>query len=142
MANTSDKNRQYHVTGHFSVSMFYEDTDLSGFVYHANYLKFFERAREELVGIEYLKDCQKHGVHFVVARADLQYRKPAVHGDQLSIESQLTFSRSPVSSYVQRAWRGDEMLVEGQIRIAALSLDNRPVRLSDPVFDHLVSLTH
>ena len=62
----------------FSVRVYYEDTDHSGVVYHANYLKYFERAREHLLGVDELVALwNEQGVGFVVYRADITYKKGA-----------------------------------------------------------------
>jgi len=58
-------------------NIYYEDTDFSGFVYHANYLKFFERSRSDLMGISALKELFDAGYHFVVSKAVLDFKAPA-----------------------------------------------------------------
>ena len=66
----------------FPVSIYYEDTDFSGLVYHANYLKYCERAREHLLGRDRLvRMWSETGMGFVVYRAELQFREPARFGD-------------------------------------------------------------
>ena len=74
-----------------SITIYYEDTDLTGSVYHANYLAFFERAREHCLGVEELvRMYREDGVGFVVHHAELTYRAPCVHGDVLDV---LTLAR-------------------------------------------------
>jgi acyl-CoA thioester hydrolase len=125
----------------FPVHIYYEDTDLSGFVYHANYLKYFERAREHFFGAEKLKELRdKEGVHFVVASLEMKFHRPALHGDTLSINSTCEFSRSPVQKYEQCAYRGDELLVRAHIKIATLDHENRPIRLPDAVVAYMLTL--
>lgn len=117
--------------------VYYEDTDLSGFVYHANYLKFFERAREHVIGVRFLKELFDQGAHFVVHKANLEFRSPVRHGDQLLIESNGTYSRSPAIAFEQNAY----VLQDGQKRIAALgqisivviSADSKPIRMPDSI---------
>ena len=76
------------VNSNFDVQVYYEDTDHSGVVYHANYLKYFERAREHLLGIQELVDLyNNYGIGFVVYRADLTYKKGAEFGDHLQIRT-------------------------------------------------------
>ena len=73
------------------LQIYYEDTDHSGVVYHANYLKFFERAREHLLGVEHLVSLyQEDGIGFVVYKAELTYKKGAQFGDQITIQTTLT----------------------------------------------------
>lgn len=121
--------------------VYYEDTDFSGFVYHANYLKFFERGREHLIGIEYLRELFKMGIHFVVAKCTVEFHRPAAHGDQLVIATDCHFSRSPLLQFDHKAYRLDkdgnrELLVSCEIQAACLNAENRPTRLPQNVIDY------
>ena len=70
------------------VQIYYEDTDHSGVVYHANYLKYFERAREHMLGTDELRRLfVEDGIGFAVYKAELTYKEGAVFGDTLVIES-------------------------------------------------------
>ena len=122
--------------------VYYEDTDFSGFVYHANYIKFFERAREHLIGIAMLRRLVDEGVHFVVSHLEFDYHRPAGHGDQLALLSVARYSRSPRIAFQHEAWLLEggvpaKKLVSGIVHIVALGRDQRPVRLPDSIFDHL-----
>lgn len=124
-----------------SVYVYYEDTDFSGFVYHANYLKFFERGREHLIGIEYLRELFAIGVHFVVAKCTVEFHRPAAHGDQLIIATDCHFSRSPTLQFDHKAYRLDkegnrELLVSCVIQAACLNAENRPTRLPQNVIGY------
>ncbi len=71
------------------VTIYYEDTDVTGLVYHPNYFKYFERARSELFGGEQLRLIQEQqGISVAVYRADIVFKKGAVLGDRLEIHSQ------------------------------------------------------
>ena len=73
------------------VIIYYEDTDFSGLVYHANYLKYFERAREHLLGVdELVRLYRDDGIGFVVYRAELTFREGARHGDHLEVRTTVT----------------------------------------------------
>src|SRR4030042_339178 len=75
-------------TYHLPVQIYYEDTDHSGFVYHANYLKYFERAREHLLGVsELVRLLRDDGIGFVGYRAEMKFREPAVFGDALEVHT-------------------------------------------------------
>src|SRR5688572_15897252 len=70
------------------VSVYYEDTDFSGLVYHANYLKYCERAREHLLGRqELVRLYREEGTGFVVYRAELGFKEGAVFGDELEVRT-------------------------------------------------------
>lgn len=126
--------------GEHQIPVYYDDTDLSGFVYHANYLKFFERAREHLIGIDYLKSLWLEGVHFVVSEANLRYMRPLRHGDRLFIKSHMNFSKSPVLHCEQQGLvqtsEGEVKVVQGRITLATLNKENRPIRLPQHVLEH------
>ena len=137
MVNTLDKGS---LTGSIHVNIYYEDTDLSGFVYHANYLKYFERAREHLIGLKFLRDLHTKGVHFVVSDANIRYLYPAKHGDCLVVESHGHYTRSPAVYFNQMAYvltNGEKKLAtKAEITLATLNLENRPIRLPDFMTDH------
>jgi len=116
--------------GKVRFSVYYEDTDFSGYVYHANYLKYFERAREELVGMPYLKELFQRGIHYVVARIEVAYHYPAKHADIVEIETQMEISDTPICKVKQTAFRvpdkenGERIrLVTGKVKLVAV--DNK-----------------
>lgn len=119
--------------------VYYEDTDLSGFVYHANYLKFFERAREHVIGVRFLKELYDLGAHFVVHKANLEFKTPARHGDQLLVESRGVYSRSPAIQFEQNAFvleNGQKRAaVLGQISIVVIGSENKPIRMPDAIME-------
>lgn len=83
--HAADQNPAIH---HFKARVYYEDTDHSGVVYHANYLKFFERAREEIFGVQTLVQMwQDQSVGFAVYKADIGYHEGAQFGDLLDIRT-------------------------------------------------------
>jgi acyl-CoA thioester hydrolase len=128
------------IRGDMEFPVYYEDTDLSGFVYHANYLKYFERAREHVIGIRFLKELFDQGIHFVVSKAVLEFKAPAQHGDQVLVISEGQYSRSPALPFEQNAYLIDaqgqkRLLVSGQITIVALNAQNRPSRMPDIIIE-------
>ncbi|MDD9301774.1 MAG: YbgC/FadM family acyl-CoA thioesterase [Desulfobacter sp.] len=81
----TDKQSSPH---HFSAQVYYEDTDHSGVVYHANYLKFFERAREDIIGVTALSRMwHEQKIGFAVYKTSLNYHDGAVFGDLLDIRT-------------------------------------------------------
>jgi len=102
------------------VRVYWEDTDAGGIVFYANYLKFFERARTEWlralgVGQQALRDAE--GGFFVVSETVVRYRLPARLDDELWVTAGLGESGRASLRVVQQAWRGGELLCEGDIRI-------------------------
>ena len=99
----TDTNHPPHL---FSARVYYEDTDHSGVVYHANYLKFFERAREDLIGIQTLASMwHQDGVGFAVYKATLGYHEGAVFGDLLEIRTTWKKEGAYRLVFFHEAWR-------------------------------------
>lgn len=89
------------------VTIYYEDTDFSGVVYHPNYLKYFERAREELLGVERLATMYRdRGLGFVVYRCELSFKEPAVHGDRLEVRTTVRAESDYRLVFDQQIFRG------------------------------------
>ena len=98
------------------IQIYYEDTDHSGVVYHANYLKYFERAREHMLGTAELRRLwEEDGVGFVVYKAQLAYKKGAVFGDTLVIATHAQESSPYCATFHQRAGRGGGVLGAGGV---------------------------
>ena len=92
----------------FSAQVYYEDTDHSGVVYHANYLKFFERAREDIIGIDTLSDMwHSQGIGFAVYKIAIQYHDGAVFGDLLDIKTTWKKEGDYRVIFHHEAWRPD-----------------------------------
>ena len=122
----------------YLIQVYYEDTDHSGVVYHANYLKYFERAREHMLGIDALVELyQEHNVGFVVYKADLTYKKGAVFGDKLVIRSTVKQESPYRLNFIQEAYRGDEALVIAHIQLACVQHNDGLIRLPERVCEAL-----
>ncbi len=118
----------------FSCRVYYEDTDLAGIVYYANYLRFIERARTEWVralGVDQARLRAATGQVFAVRRIVADYLAPARFDDLLTVE---TASRAVTPArliLVQRVLRGDQLLFEAEVTLVALDARGRPVRLPE-----------
>ena len=115
-----------------TVEIYYEDTDVSGVVYHANYLKYFERAREHMLGRgELVRLLEEEGVGFVVYKAEMTFRRGARRGDALEIRT-VAHKESPYRAvFDQTVWRQgeDAALVEGRIEMVCVDPDHKLVPL-------------
>jgi acyl-CoA thioester hydrolase len=114
------------------VTIYYEDTDFSGVVYHPNYLKYFERAREELLGVDFLARLYRDsGVGFVVYKCELTFKEGAVHGDRLEIRTVPRAESEYRSVFDQSVWRvgGAAPLVTGQVQMVCVDRANKLVPL-------------
>lgn len=115
----------------FAVRVYFEDTDLTGIVYHANYLRFMERARSDMLraaGIDQ-RAAQEDGTGaYAVSELAIRYRRPARLDDALLIVSRLTDIRAASCVIQQRVMRGDEELASADVTAAFLAPDGRPRR--------------
>ena len=116
---------------HFPLRIYFEDTDLSGLVYHANYLRYMERARSDMLRIAGIDQRSEHeGGSGVYAVTDLQirYRRPARLDDDLMVVSRVVDVRAASCAIHQSVMRGDEELTDATITVAWLTPQGRPQR--------------
>jgi acyl-CoA thioester hydrolase len=109
---------------HFSIRVYYEDTDFSGVVYHASYLRFMERGRTELIrdlGIDQ-RELFDSGVPlaFAVRSMQIEFLRPAVMDDQLTIETTPIEMKGASMLVRQRVLRGEEALVEAEVKVVCV----------------------
>jgi len=120
------------MTHRFETRVYYEDTDLAGIVYYANYLKFIERARSEWVrdiGIDQARLKAERGVVFAVRRIEADYLAPARFDDMLTVETAVV-SQGPARLVLdQDVLRGRDRLFAARVTLVALTEGGRPTRL-------------
>lgn len=115
----------------FPVRVYYEDTDLSGIVYHANYLRWFERARSDmlrLLGIDQRAAAEAGEGTYAVADLTIRYLAPARLDDAVTIATTATEIRAASVRLHQKASRGSEPLAEADLRVGFIAPDGRPRR--------------
>lgn len=121
------------MTHKFPIRVYYEDTDMAGIVYYANYLKFIERARSEYVrdlGVDQTELKTKKGVVFAVRRVEADYLEPASFDDVLVVETSIEGSTGARMVMAQNVMRGDTVLFTALVTIVAIRLsDGSPTRL-------------
>ena len=120
----------------FPVRVYYEDTDAGGVVYYANYLKFAERARSEMLrhlGIENSALQAEEGIALVVRKVEAEYLSPAKLDDLLEIHLSLTKVGGASIDGVQLITRGDEVLVRIRIKIGCMQLSGGAQRLPEKI---------
>ena len=117
------------------IRVYYEDTDGGGVVYHANYLKFMERARSEWLrslGFEQTELRTVSGVLFVVREVHLKYIKPACYNDMLEVVTHLEKTGRCLLSFKQIIRRGEEVLVEAEIELVSVQAERfEPVAMPE-----------
>ncbi|MGJ0428408.1 tol-pal system-associated acyl-CoA thioesterase [Methylobacter sp.] len=122
------------------VRVYYEDTDAGGVVYYANYLKFFERARTEMLrAMGYEQDqLMAEGIIFVVRSIQVDYLIPARFNEQLQVSADLSLVKKASFDFEQEITRGDEVLCKGIIRIACLDAQTmRPKAIPEKLQEQL-----
>ena len=115
----------------YAVRVYYEDTDLSGVVYHANYLRWFERARSDLLrrlGIDQRAAIEGGEGAYAVSELTLRYLRPARLDDDILIETRCTEMLAASCRMAQRALRAGGALVEANLRVGFVAPDGRPRR--------------
>jgi acyl-CoA thioester hydrolase len=118
------------------VRVYYEDTDFSGVVYHANYLRFLERGRTELLRATGVDQSMLHagdeGLIFAVRKMTIDFLKPARMDDILAIETRTVEIRGASLFVKQRILRDADVIVTADVQVAAIA-GGRPVRIPEPL---------
>ena len=126
------------------IRVYYEDTDAAGIVYHANYLRFAERARTEMLrslGFSQERLRREEGLAFAVRRCTVDFRLPARLDDELLVESRLKELRGASLDLVQSVHRDGEELARLDVQVACLAASGRPARLPQALRNALSRLT-
>lgn len=125
-------------TPHFQIDfrVYYEDTDLAGIVYHANYLKFFERARTDYLrenGIDQTVMATDgpdgKGLFFAIRHMDINFIRPAVFDDVITVECMPQSVGGARAVMDQRIVRGDTVLATARVTVACVERSGRPARM-------------
>ena len=114
----------------FNMRVYYEDTDFSGAVYHANYFKFIERARSDLIfllGINQL-ELQNKNMFFIVTSISAKFIRPAFFGDSLKVETAFVRVGGAKIQIDQKIFKKDRCLFEADVNLALIS-DGSPKRI-------------
>ena len=118
------------MTHRWPLRVYYEDTDLAGLVYYANYLKFIERGRSEMVreaGVDQVA-MKAQGVVFAVRRITAEYLKPARYDDQIVVETGLKSLTAARFSMDQRVTRDGVLLFAATVEIVCMDSRGKPLR--------------
>jgi acyl-CoA thioester hydrolase len=128
----------------YALRVFYEDTDAAGIVYYANYLRYVERARTELLrllGLEHGALLESHGIFFAVRRCLVDYLRPARLDDALEVHSRLIEVRRASLEAEQIVKRRGAELVRIELLLACIDRAGKPARLPAAIRDPLVILS-
>lgn len=123
------------------VRIYYEDTDCGGVVYHANYLKYMERARTEALrncGFEQSEIAAQDDVIFALSQSDIRYLRPAIFDDLICVETQLIAIKGARIVFKQNICRNQDVLVTADITIATMSKDGKAKRIPEYIRTRLL----
>ena len=123
--------------------VYYEDTDASGRVYHANYLKFFERGRTDLIyQTKYTHDIllNKFNIIFVVKECSVKFIKPALFEDTIKVITKIDELTRVKIKFNQKIYRGNDLLAEAQILVLPVSKSGKISKLPNEIYLFLESL--
>jgi len=127
-----------------TLRVYYEDTDLAGVVYYANYLRFIERGRSEALrelGVDQVAMKRDLGLVFVVRSLTVDYLAPAVFDDLLEVRTRVSKLRGASVEMAQEVWRGAVCLNRAAVTIACMDGAGRPQRLPGEVKSRLSRLS-
>jgi len=123
------------------VRVYYEDTDAGGVVFYANYLKFFERARTEMLramGYEQDELIANESIIFVVRSVQVDYLSPARFNEQLQVSAEVSLTKKASLTFDQVITRGNDVLCKGSVRVACLDAqDMRPKAIPEKLLEQL-----
>ncbi len=118
-------------THHFACRVYFEDTDVAGIVYYANYLRYMERARSDMlraVGIDQRAAMERGEGLYAVAEMHIAYRGSARLDDELLVLSEVVEVRAAACVIHQRVMRGDQILTDAKVTAAFITGEGRPKR--------------
>jgi acyl-CoA thioester hydrolase len=107
--------------------VYWEDTDAGGVVYYANYLRFMERCRSDWLraqGVDQRALREQQGLQFAVASVSVDFLRPAVLDDEITVTAELQRLGGATIEFVQTIWRADMQLIDARVRIACLDSDS------------------
>ena len=119
-----------------NIRVYYEDTDLGGIVYYANYLRFIERARSEWLrdlGIDQIKMRNERDAVFVVTKLKVDYLLPAYFDDMLTVDTKIQIV-SPVRAYFyQNIFRQEDLIFKAEVCVTCTSTSGKVQRLPEKI---------
>lgn len=131
------------MTHRFAVRVYYEDTDLAGIVYYANYLKFIERARTEFIrtlGVDQTALSEEEGRFFAVRKLQAEYLAPARFDDMLQVATSVQFATGARLQLTQDIDRAGLALFSSQVTLICMNKAGRPVRIPRRILGRLTGL--
>ena len=118
----------------YKTKVYYEDTDIGGVVYYANYLKFIERARTEAIisfGLSNTKLIKDYDTYIIVKSCKIDFKKTAKLEDDLKVFSYVTFISKASFKMSQKIKRDDDLIASALVHLVAVNSKGKPVKIND-----------
>ena len=118
----------------FETKIYYEDTDVGGVVYYANYLKFLERARTEMIntfGLSNKKLLDKYGALIIVKSCNIEYKKPAQLEDKIQIFSSIVSSTKASFNMIQKIKKDKILILEAKTHLVTVNMNGKPIKIPE-----------
>ena len=118
----------------FQCRVYYEDTDLAGIVYYANYLKYLERARSEAIyslGLTNANLQKDHDTLIIVKSCNIEYKKPAKFEDELEIISSILSKTKTSFTMLQLIKKNEEIISEATVQLVTVNKEGKPIKIPE-----------
>ena len=126
------------------IRVYYEDTDASGRVYHANYLKYLERGRSNLIyqsKYNHQELLQKFNIIFVVKSLNINYLKPAFFEDIIEVQTSLNILSRVKLNFNQKIIRNNELLVDAEVIVIPINKKGKIIKLNQELYSFLKTIS-
>ena len=126
------------------IRVYYEDTDASGRVYHANYLKYFERGRSNLIyqsKYNHQELLKKFNIIFVVKSLNINYLKPAFFEDIIEVQTSLKLLSRVKLNFNQKIIRNNELLVDAEVIVIPINSSGKIIKLNEDLYSFLKTIS-
>ena len=126
------------------IRVYYEDTDASGRVYHANYLKYLERGRSNLIyqsKYNHQELLKKFNIIFVVKSLNINYLKPAFFEDIIEVQTSLNLLSRVKLNFNQKIIRNNELLVDAEVIVIPINTKGKIIKLNDELYSFLKTIS-
>ena len=124
--------------------VYYEDTDASRRVYHANYLKYLERGRSNLIyqsKYNHQELLKKFNIIFVVKNLNINYLRPAFFEDILEVQTSINQLSRVKLNFNQKIFRNTELLVDAEVIVIPVNIEGKIIRLNEELFSFLKTIS-
>ena len=124
----------------FNIKVYYEDTDAGGVVYYANYLKFLERARTEMINsfkLNNKKLLNDYKTLIIVKSINIEYKKPAILEDKLQIYSTIKSITKASFAMCQKIKKNEELVLEADIHLVTVNPEGKPIKIPEALEENL-----